>query len=106
MFLIPRKKMVRLSDYEHKQLEKAKEMLLKKGIDNLPDIKPACPNCGEIVHDFNIKLKIFKCPHCGYKKESEALIALGAFALGTVVGLGAAALIKLLINGKKGEKED
>ena len=100
VIIIPRKKMVRLSEYEHKQLEKAKEMVLKKGIDNLPDITPVCPNCGETVDDFNIKLKIFRCPHCGFKKESKALI-LGAFALGTIVGLGAAVLIKLLRNGKK-----
>ncbi|MCP6718600.1 MAG: hypothetical protein KJI71_00025 [Patescibacteria group bacterium] len=97
-----RKNMVRLSDIEHAQLEKAREELMKRGLDNLPEIKPICPKCRRELSDFKINDKNIKCSNCGYEENSTALTAIGNFALGAIVGLGAAALIYLL--SKNNEK--
>lgn len=90
--------MIRLSDFERKQLEKAREILMRKGIDKLPELKPSCPNCGNKLNNFKISYKYVKCPHCNYEEKSAALTAVGTFALGAIVALGAIALIKLLSN--------
>ena len=90
--------MIRLSDFERKQLERAKEILMRKGIDKLPEINPLCPNCGNKLNGFKISYKYIKCPYCNYEEHSAALTAIGTFALGAIVALGAMALIKLLSN--------
>ena len=91
-----RKNMVRLSDFEHKQLEKARELLMQKGIGKLPKIEPYCPKCGKLLNGFKISYQYIKCPHCDYEEQSAALTALGSFALGAIVALGAVSLIKFL----------
>ena len=96
-----RKNMVRLSDIEHAQLERARDELMKRGLENLPDIEPICPECGKKISDFTVNYKHIKCSNCGYEEQSAALTALGSFALGAIVGLGAAALIYLLSKNKE-----
>ncbi|MCP6718606.1 MAG: hypothetical protein KJI71_00055 [Patescibacteria group bacterium] len=96
-----RKNMVRLSDIEHAQLEKAREELMKRGLENLPEIKPICPSCRSELDDFKINSKYIKCSNCGYEEKSTSLTAIGSFAFGAIVGLGAAALIYLLSKDKK-----
>ena len=93
--------MVRLSDIEHAQLEKAREELMKRGLENLPEIKPICPKCRKELSNFKINYKNIKCSNCGYEENSAALTAIGSFALGAIVGLGAAALIYLLSKNKE-----
>ena len=93
--------MVRLSDIEHAQLEKAREELMNRGLENLPEVKPICPNCRNELDDFKINSKYIKCSYCDYEEKSASLTALGSFALGAIVGLGAAALIYLLSKDKK-----
>lgn len=93
--------MVRLSDIEHAQLKKAREELMNRGLENLPEVKPICPNCRNELNDFKINSKYIKCSYCDYEEKSASLTALGSFALGAIVGLGAAALIYLLSKDKK-----
>ena len=93
--------MVRLSETEHAQLEKARAELMKRGLDNLPEVKPICPNCRMELGSFKIDSKWIKCSNCGYEEKSSSITAIGSFALGAIVGLGAAALIYLLSKDKK-----
>lgn len=94
-----RKNLVRFSDFEHAQLEKAREELMKKGMANLPEIQPLCPKCGHQLDGFKVNYEYVHCAHCGYKEHSAALTAIGAFALGAIAALGAAALVYLLSQG-------
>lgn len=96
-----RKNMVRLSDSEHAQLEKARAELMKRGLENLPEVKSICPVCRNELNSFKIDSKIIKCSNCGYEEKTSSLTAIGSFALGAIVGLGAAALIYLLSKDKK-----
>lgn len=95
-----RKNLVRLSEFEYAQLERAREELMKKGIANLPEVHPLCPHCGNQLDGFKVSYEYVRCPHCGYEEHSAALTAIGAFALGSIAALGAAALIYLLSQGK------
>ncbi|MEA2075814.1 MAG: hypothetical protein U9O85_08840 [Euryarchaeota archaeon] len=98
-----RRNLVRLSEFEHAQLEGARDELMKKGIANLPEIQPVCPNCGNQLEGFKVSYEHFKCPNCGYEEDSAALTAMGTFALGAIAALGAAALLYLLTQG--GDKQ-
>lgn len=100
-----REKLVRLSNLEYKQVERAREELVKKGIENLPDIKPLCPKCGEPLEGFKFSNKNLKCSKCEYTENNVVFTAVGAFALGAIIGLAAAALIYLLTKNEN-DKED
>ncbi len=96
-----RKNLVRLSDFEHAQLEGAREELMKKGIANIPEMRSLCPKCGGQVDGFRISYEYVRCSHCGYEDQSAAITAVGTFALGTIAALGAAALVHLLTSGEE-----
>jgi hypothetical protein len=91
-----RKNLVRLSEFEYAQLEKARDELMKKGIANLPNVQSLCPRCGNQLDGFKISYEHLKCSHCDYEENTAGLTAVGGFALGLIVALGAAALIQIL----------
>jgi len=93
-----RKNLVRLSDFEHTQLERAREELMKKGIANIPEMRP---KCGSQVDGFRVSYEYVRCSHCGYEDQSAAITAVGTFALGAIAALGAAALVHLLTSGEE-----
>lgn len=76
--IMGRIRIVKVSEEEYEKLKKAREELLRKGIDRLPD---------EI------------------KAEAEGCSRAGDFALGVLVGLGAATLIWLLTKASEEEKD-
>lgn len=104
--IIIREKLVRLSNFEYKQVEKAREELTKKGIDNLPEIKSLCPECGKPLKNFKFSYNHLECLHCGYTEKNVKFTVIGTFALGTIIGLGAAALIYLLTHDKDKKEEN
>lgn len=101
-----RKNLVRLSEFEHAQLEKAREELMKKGIANLPEIQPLCSQCGNQLEGFKISYEYVRCSHCGYEENSAALTGIGTFALGAIAALGAVALVYLLSQGEDIQKRE
>ncbi len=103
--IIIREKLVRLSNFEYKQVEKAREELVKKGMLNLPELKPLCPECGKPLVSFKFSNKNLKCSYCEYKENNVIFTAVGAFTLGAIIGLAAAALIYLLTKNEN-DKED
>jgi hypothetical protein len=100
MVMEMRKNLVRLSEFEYAQLHRAREELMRKGMANLPEIRPLCPKCGQPLDGFKVCYEYVRCSHCGYEEHSAALTAVGAFALGAIAALGAAALIYLLSRGR------
>ena len=80
---------MRLSEFEHAQLEKAREELMNKGIANLPEIQPLCSQCGNQLEGFKVSYEYVRCSHCGYEENSAALTGIGTFALGAIAALGA-----------------
>ena len=91
-----REKLVRCSNFEYAQLEQARVELAKKGTDRLPSLKPVCPQCGNQLDGFKISYEHLQCPSCGYQEDNLAVTAIGAFALGAIIALGAAALMDML----------
>ena len=91
-----RSNLVRLSDFEHRQLENARREIMMRGMANLPDVEPLCPQCGNHMDGISINYNSLNCPHCGFADQSVLITATGALALGAIVALGAAALIQLL----------
>ncbi len=96
--------MVRLSNFEQKQLEKARELLMRKGIDKLPEFTPFCPKCGKSINGFKISYQYIKCPHCNYEEHSTAITAVGSFAFGAIIALGAVFLINWLSSDDEKKK--
>lgn len=90
---------VPIKDYEI--IEQTRQQLAIKGIETLPKElieTKKCPICGSKMEGFGIKYQFLQCsnPKCNYKQRNLRLDATGAFAIGAIVGLGAAALIYLL----------
>ncbi len=94
--IIMRNNLIRCSDFEHALLERAREELAKKGVDKLSNLNPICPQCGKPMEGFKITYEHAHCSSCGYREDNVAITAVGAFALGVIVALGATALINML----------
>ena len=94
-------KTIRIPVEDYKIVEKTRQQLAIKGIEALPkEIREMkiCPICGGKMEGFSVKYQFLQCsnPECDYKQRNLRLNATGAFAIGAIVGLGAAALIYLL----------
>lgn len=99
-----RSNLVRLSEFEHAQLGRAREELMKKGMANLPEIKPLCPECGHQLDGFKVNYEYLHCPNCEFEEHSAALTTIGTFALGAIAALGAAALVYLLSQDEENQR--
>lgn len=93
--------MVRMSDNEYLTLKKAKNELLKLGINNLnlPNNK-ICSKCGEEMHGFAIEFHHSICPKCGNQETGFWITAAGGFALGALATIGIGALLYYLFKDK------
>lgn len=96
-----RYKTIKVPIEDYKIIEKTRQQLAIKGIETLPremrEIE-VCPICGSKMEGFSVKCKFLQCsnPECDYKQRNLHVEAAGAFAIGAIVGLGAAALIYFL----------
>ena len=94
-------KTIKVPIEDYKIIEKTRQQLAIKGIETLPkeirEIK-VCPICGSKMEGFSIKYQFLQCsnPECDYKQRNLRVDAAGAFAIGAIVGIGAAALIYFL----------
>ncbi len=86
--------MVRMSDNEYLALKKAKNELLKLGINNLnlPN-KKICSECGEEMLGFALEFHYSNCPKCGNQETGFWISAAGGFALGALATIGIGALL-------------
>lgn len=94
-------KAIKIPLYDYKTVEQARQQLAIKGIGKLPkELKEVkiCPVCGSGLEELSIKYEYLQCPNpnCSYKQRNLTMNASGAFALGAIIGLGAAALLYLL----------
>ena len=91
-----RSNLVRCSDSEIALLENAREELAKKGFGRLSNLNHICPQCGKPINGVKITYEHINCPSCGYQENNAAVSAVGVFALGAIIALGAAALMNML----------
>jgi len=99
-------KVVKIPEEDYNAIERARQELAMKGVETLPQDfihSTRCPLCGSRMEGISVKVAYLQCsnPECGYKQRSLKINATGAFALGALMGLGAAALIYLMSKNKK-----
>lgn len=85
----------------YESLQELKKVIVQKGLnslsDNIIDYSPKfCPECGNLIDSADIRNQFLKCPSCSFKYPKFDLGLGGSLALGTLIGLGIAALIYLL----------
>ena len=87
-------KTIRIRKEEYEKVQKARELLIRKGIDRIPeDVFRVCPECGELMN--GITVEYYQCPKCGHK-EGQFNITRKGVALGAIIATGAVVLIYAL----------
>lgn len=87
---------MRLDPFELAQLKAAQTALVQRGLDSLPPNMPlSCPECGTAVEIVAASFAYSHppSPTCSFSNRNEQIAASGAFALGFLAALGAAALL-------------
>ena len=87
---------IRVSDQDGERLTQLQKLLHQNGMKELEGLQEICPKCGAMVDGFRFETAQLHCPSCGHQENGAALTGFGAFALGTIVGLGIAALASYL----------
>ncbi|MDI6708945.1 MAG: hypothetical protein QME47_07680 [Candidatus Thermoplasmatota archaeon] len=90
-------KTVRVTKEQYELLQEARKALEMRGRETLPSIATKCPRCGKDMEMLGIEFKYYYCPKCNYKAYDMRMSAAGSFALGAIAGLGAAALLYMLL---------
>ncbi len=111
-------KVTRIPSYVMDEIElaKAKILMESKKLRELPEeiLKPKkCPICGSEMRGMEVKLKTryYECKNCGYKQPGLDLEVKGTdiaslaagLGIGTLIGLGIAALLYLLFGRRERE---
>jgi uncharacterized paraquat-inducible protein A len=99
-----RAKTIRVSEEEYKMIEKAKEEIMRKGTEALPAPLKTCPHCDIPMDMVGIEYHYYQCPQCSFKEQDLRVTTAGSFTLGALVGLGAAALLYLLLHEEGNKK--
>ena len=94
-------KTVKISGAAYDAIRAAREELLRRGINALPQElvqPPNCPVCGSDLEHLEVAYQHLHCSRCNYRQQtltatSENGVALG---IGVLIGLGAAALLNAL----------
>lgn len=94
---------IQLSEADKKKLEEAQKLAKRKGLDKLDELQLNCPECGSLMDGVKVSAEKWKCPNCQHEEAGLTIGIAGTFALGAIVGLGAAALIHML-SQKEGER--
>jgi len=102
-------KALKVAEIDYQILRRSQEELAKRGIRSLPKdfvSSEKCPVCGSHMEGVKVELGYVRCisPDCGYQRKSLKVDATGAFALGALIGLGAAALVYLATIESKNKK--
>ena len=92
---------IKIPKDDYDSLEKARQLLARKGLDKLPkDFRKLsnCPICGSEIEGLMVEYQHLRCsnPDCRYTQRNVEIDAAGTFAFGALVGLGVAALVYLL----------
>lgn len=84
-------KTIRMTQEEYNKVKKARELLLRKGIDSIPEeVFRTCPDCGGLMNGFEVEY--YQCPNCGHK-ESQFNVTWEGVALGAAAATAAGVLI-------------
>lgn len=84
-------KTIRMTQEEYDKIKKARELLLRRGVDSIPEeVFRTCPDCGELMN--GIKAEYYQCPKCGHK-EGQFNVTWEGVALGAVAATAAVVLI-------------
>lgn len=92
-------KTVKIPDWAYENALAAKGELVRRGLNALPKelLTPAlCPRCATALRPGKPEDEQVVCEKCGYRQDRQGALASSGVSLGTIIGLGIAALLERL----------